>query len=64
MTKSINILIGERRFFMLDNLNKQLTKLMPILTPLSLIIGVLIEDIGSQLMFLVSWLFAFMTFVG
>ena len=49
---------------MLDNLNKRLTKLMPILTPLSLIIGVLIEDIGSQLMFLVSWLFAFMTFAG
>ena len=49
---------------MLDNLNKQLTKLMPILTPLSLIIGVLIADIGSQLTFLVSWLFAFMTFAG
>ena len=49
---------------MLDNLNKRLTRLMPILTPLSLIIGVLIEDIGSQLMFLVSWLFAFMTFAG
>ena len=49
---------------MLDDLNKRLTKLMPILTPLSLIIGVLIEDIGSQLMFLVSWLFAFMTFAG
>ena len=49
---------------MLDNLNKQLTKLMPILTPLSLVIGVLLADIGSQLMFLVSWLFAFMTFAG
>lgn len=50
--------------YMLDNLNKRLTKLMPILTPVSLIIGVLIADIGSQLMFLVSWLFAFMTFAG
>ena len=49
---------------MLDHLNKRLTRLMPILTPLSLIIGVLIADIGSQLMFLISWLFAFMTFAG
>ena len=49
---------------MLDHLNKRLTKLMPVLTPLSLVIGVLLEDIGSQLLFLVSWLFAFMTFAG
>ena len=49
---------------MLADFNKQLQKLMPILTPLSLIIGVLLEDIGGQLVFLVPWLFAFMTFAG
>jgi len=49
---------------MLAELNKRLQKLMPILTPLSLIIGVLFEDVGLQLAFLVPWLFAFMTFAG
>ncbi len=37
---------------------------MPILTPLSLVIGVLIEDVGGQLLFVVPWLFAVMTFIG
>ncbi|MEK4231058.1 bile acid:sodium symporter family protein [Solibacillus sp. FSL H8-0538] len=49
---------------MLDRLNVRLQKLMPILTPLSLVIGVLIGDVGSQLVFLVPVLFAFMTFAG
>ena len=49
---------------MMDKLNKRLTKLMPILTPLSLVLGVIFEDIGAQLGFLVAWLFAFMTFAG
>lgn len=49
---------------MLETLNKRLTKLMPILTPLSLVLGVIFEDIGAQLTFLVAWLFAFMTFAG
>ncbi len=49
---------------MLDRLNKKLTKLMPVLTPCSLVLGVLFEDIGAQLTFLVAWLFAFMTFAG
>ena len=49
---------------MLDRLNKKLTKLMPVLTPFSLVLGVLFEDIGAQLTFLVAWLFAFMTFAG
>nr|WP_249315719.1 bile acid:sodium symporter [Bacillus sp. FJAT-49711] len=35
---------------------------MPILTPLSLVVGVLFHNIGVHLLFLVSWLFAFMTF--
>ncbi len=49
---------------MLAELNSRLQKLMPILTPLSLIMGVLLEDVGGQLLFLVPWLFAFMTFAG
>ncbi|GGP15080.1 bile acid:sodium symporter family protein [Oceanobacillus neutriphilus] len=49
---------------MLDRLNKQLQTFMPILTPLSVIIGVLFHNIGEQLLFLVPWLFAFMTFAG
>ncbi|KGR75625.1 bile acid:sodium symporter family protein [Ureibacillus sinduriensis] len=49
---------------MLAELNKRLQRLMPILTPLSLIVGVLLEDFGGQLLFLVPWLFAFMTFAG
>lgn len=49
---------------MLNSLNKWLQKYMPILTPLSLIMGVLIADIGSQLLFLVPWIFAIMTFLS
>ena len=37
---------------------------MPILTPLSLVVGVLLESIGQQLLFLVVWLFALMTFIS
>lgn len=37
---------------------------MPILTPASLIVGVLLEDIGGHLVFLVPWIFAFMTFAS
>lgn len=49
---------------MLNALNKRLQKLMPILVPLSLIVGVFLEDIGAKLMFLIPWIFAFMTFAG
>lgn len=49
---------------MLDRLNKRLQRLMPILTPASLIVGVLIGDIGGHFVFLVPWIFAFMTFAG
>lgn len=49
---------------MLAELNKHLQRLMPILTPVSLIVGVLLEGLGGQLLFLVPWLFAFMTFAG
>ena len=49
---------------MLDKINKRLTRLMPVLTPFSLVLGVLFEETGAQLTFLVAWLFAFMTFAG
>lgn len=35
---------------------------MAVLTPLSLVLGVFLEDVGGYLLFLVPWLFAFMTF--
>lgn len=49
---------------MLVNLNHRLQKLMPILTPLSVIVGVLLGNVGEHLLFLVPWLFAFMTFAS
>ena len=49
---------------MLHRFNAYLQKLMPILTPLSLIIGVIFEKVGGHLLFLVPWIFAFMTFAG
>lgn len=49
---------------MLDQLNKRLQRLMPILTPLSLVLGVVFQNVGNHLLFLVSWLFAFMTFAS
>jgi len=49
---------------MLNSFNKYLQKWMPILTPLSLVIGVLLGNVGHQLQFLIPWLFAFMTFAG
>ncbi|SOC17996.1 predicted Na+-dependent transporter [Ureibacillus xyleni] len=49
---------------MLNKINQFLQRMMPILTPASLVIGVFLEDLGGQLLFLVPWLFAFMTFAG
>ncbi len=49
---------------MLNGLNIWLQKYMPILTPVSLIIGVLFADIGHQVLFLVPFIFAIMTFLG
>ena len=41
---------------MLEKLNAFLQKYIAILTPLSLILGVLLESVGQNLLFLVSWL--------
>lgn len=49
---------------MLIKINKLLEKIMPLLTPTSVIIGVLLASFLSPLDFLVPWIFAFMTFAG
>ncbi|MCT2536166.1 bile acid:sodium symporter family protein [Aquibacillus koreensis] len=49
---------------MLIRLNKKIEKIMPIIAPLSVIIGVLLASGLAPLSFLVPWIFAFMTFSG
>lgn len=49
---------------MLEMLNKVLLKFMPIMTPTSVIIGILFTENLKPFAFLVPWLFAFMTFSG
>lgn len=49
---------------MLEKINARLTKMMPFLTPTSLIMGVLIGKRLEHLVFLIPWIFAFMTFSG
>lgn len=49
---------------MVQLLNQFIQKWMPVLTPLSLVIGVLLEKIGTHFLFLVPILFAIMTFIS
>ncbi|RPJ95195.1 bile acid:sodium symporter family protein [Rummeliibacillus sp. TYF005] len=49
---------------MLEKVNRFLQKYIAILTPLSLVVGVLLENVGHHFVFLVAWLFAFMTFTS
>ncbi|MFT4416579.1 bile acid:sodium symporter family protein [Fredinandcohnia humi] len=49
---------------MLLKLNKQLEKRMPLITPTSVVLGVLLTTYLSPLSFLVPWIFAFITFSG
>jgi predicted Na+-dependent transporter len=49
---------------MLLKLNKQLEKIMPLITPVSVILGVLLTGYLKDLSFLIPWIFAFMTFTG
>lgn len=49
---------------MLNAFNSKIQSLMPILTPLCVLIGVIFHNIGAHLLFLVPFLFAFMTFTG
>lgn len=49
---------------MVQSLNQFIQRWMPVLTPLSLVIGVLLEKIGTHFLFLVPILFAVMTFIS
>ena len=49
---------------MVQLLNQFIQKWMPVLTPLSLVIGVLLEKIGTHFLILVPILFAMMTFIS
>lgn len=49
---------------MLQALNQRLNRIMPLITPISIIIGVLCGSFLSSYTFLSPWLFAFMTFAG
>lgn len=49
---------------MLQRLNKKLEKIMPLIAPSSVVIGVLLAGDLSQLSVYVPWIFAFMTFTG
>ncbi|QYF82196.1 bile acid:sodium symporter family protein [Brevibacterium sp. PAMC21349] len=49
---------------MLKTINEQLDKVMPLITPISVIIGVLLSEHLMDYTFLVPWIFAFITFSG
>ncbi|WP_462408665.1 bile acid:sodium symporter family protein [Neobacillus sp. Marseille-QA0830] len=49
---------------MLQKLNKFLEKIMPVLTPISVITGVFLSTYLKDFSFLIPWIFAFMTFAG
>jgi bile acid:Na+ symporter, BASS family len=49
---------------MLQTVNKKIEKAMPIITPASLVIGVLLSTYLKDYSFLIPWLFAVMTFSG
>ncbi|WP_379968317.1 bile acid:sodium symporter family protein [Ectobacillus sp. sgz5001026] len=49
---------------MLSKLNRFLEKVMPIITPTSVVLGVFFADHLKSFAFLVAWIFAFITFTG
>jgi len=49
---------------MLDQLNRVLQKLMPLITPVSVGMGIVFSTALDNFIFLVPWIFAFMTFSG
>ncbi|MFC5647719.1 bile acid:sodium symporter family protein [Paenibacillus solisilvae] len=49
---------------MLNHLNRQLEKFLPLMTPVSVLIGVLLGDHLSSFAYLSPWIFAIMTFSG
>jgi BASS family bile acid:Na+ symporter len=49
---------------MLQTINKRLEKLMPLITPASVILGILLSSWLDSYAYLVPWIFAFLTFSG
>lgn len=49
---------------MLEVINKKLEKLMPLITPTSVVIGVLFASFFVDYIYLIPWIFAFITFAG
>ncbi|MCQ6281949.1 bile acid:sodium symporter family protein [Bacillus sp. EB600] len=49
---------------MLQKVNRKLEKLMPVITPVSVLIGVLLASYLKGFSYLIPWIFAFMTFTG
>ncbi|MBM7650799.1 bile acid:sodium symporter family protein [Neobacillus cucumis] len=49
---------------MLQSLNKRLVKIMPLITPVGVVLGVLLSTYLKDFSFLIPWFFAFMTFEG
>ncbi|WP_186576824.1 bile acid:sodium symporter family protein [Aquibacillus kalidii] len=49
---------------MLQRVNRVLERIMPLLAPTSVVVGVVLAQYLVHLSFLVPWVFAFMTFVG
>jgi predicted Na+-dependent transporter len=49
---------------MLQTLNKKLEKVMPLITPASVLLGVLLSVYIQDFSYLIPWIFAFMTFAG
>jgi predicted Na+-dependent transporter len=49
---------------MLLKLNKLLEKIMPLITPTSVVLGVLLSGSLTDFTFLIPWIFAFITFAG
>ena len=49
---------------MLQKVNKQLERFMPLITPVAVILGVLLSTHIKGFSFLIPWIFAFMTFSG
>jgi bile acid:Na+ symporter, BASS family len=49
---------------MLQKINKQLEKIMPLITPVGVLTGVLLSAYLKDFSYLIPWIFAFMTFSG
>lgn len=49
---------------MLQMINRQLEKIMPFITPISVVLGVLLSAYIKDYAFLIPWIFAIMTFSG